>query len=174
MEAGTAALFGVRAGPSIRLVCLPLGLPTTSARAPSASPSRKKAGSPLGRDVKVEDACRPGLFTVDVDDSLEVAAHRMDQAQLGALAVVDGQRVVGTITERGLVRAIARAADPADVPVAAYASSSPHTASVEQDARAVVQRMLVLGVRHLPVTSRDGQLIGMVSMRDLLAVEAWA
>jgi CBS domain-containing protein len=120
--------------------------------------------------MKVEDACRPGVFTVDVDDSLEVAAHRMNQAQLGALAVVDGHRLVGIVTERGLVRAIARAADPADVPVAA---SSPHTANVEQDARAVVQRMLVLGVRHLPVTSRDGQLIGMVSMRDLLAVEAW-
>jgi CBS domain-containing protein len=123
--------------------------------------------------MRVEDACRPGLFTVDIDDSLEVAAHRMDQAQLGALAVVDGQRLVG-VTERGLVRAIARAADPADVPVAAYASSGPQTASVEEDARAVVQRMLVLGVRHLPVTSSDGQLIGMVSMRDLLAVEAWA
>jgi CBS domain-containing protein len=123
--------------------------------------------------MRVEDACRPGLFTVDIDDSLEVAAHRMDQAQLGALAVVDGQRLVGIVTERGLVRAIARAADLADIPVAAYASC-PQTASVEQDARAVVQRMLVLGVRHLPVTSRDGQLIGMVSMRDLLAVEAWA
>jgi CBS domain-containing protein len=112
--------------------------------------------------MRVKDACRPGLFTVDIDDSLEVAAHRMDQAQLGALAVVDGQRLVGIVTERGLVRAIARAADPADVPVAAYASSAPQTASV------------VLGVRHLPVTSSDGQLIGMVSMRDLLAVEAWA
>jgi CBS domain-containing protein len=124
--------------------------------------------------MRVEDACRPGLFTVDIDDSLEVAAHRMDQAQLGALAVVDGQRLVGIVTERGLVRAIARAADPTDVPVAAYASSAPQTASVEQDARAVVQRMLVLGVRHLPATNSDGQLIGMVSMRDLLAVEALA
>jgi CBS domain-containing protein len=123
--------------------------------------------------MRVEDAWRPGLFTVDVDDSLEVAAHRMDRAQLGALAVVDGQRLVGIVTERGLVRAIARAADPADVPVATYASSSLQTAKVEQDARAVVQRMLVLGVRHLPVTSSDGQLIGMVAMRDLLAVEAW-
>lgn len=100
--------------------------------------------------MRVEDACRPGLFTVDIDDSLEVAAHRMDRAQLGALAVVDGQRLVGIVTERGLVRAIAGAADPADVPVAAYASSGPQTASVDQDARAVIQRMLVLGVRHLP------------------------
>ena len=124
--------------------------------------------------MRVKDAYRPGLFTVDIDDSLEVAAHRMDQAQLGALAVVDGQRLVGIVTERGLVRAIARAADPTAVPVAAYASSGPHTASVDQDARAVVQRMLVLGVRHLPVTNSDGQLIGMVSMRDLLAVEALA
>lgn len=124
--------------------------------------------------MRVKDACRPGLFTVDIDDSLEVAAHRMDQAQLGALAVVDGQRLVGIVTERGLVRAIARAADPTDDPVVAYASFGPHTASVDQDARAVAQRMLVLGVRHLPVTNSDGQLIGMVSMRDLLAVEALA
>ena len=135
---------------------------------------RRGQPAPAARDMRVEDAFRPGLFTVDVDDSLEVAAHRMDQAQLGALAVVDGHRLVGIVTERGLVQAIARAADPADVPVAAYASSVPQTASVEQDARAVVQRMLVLGVRHLPVTTSDGQLIGMVSMRDLLAVEAWA
>jgi CBS domain-containing protein len=66
--------------------------------------------------MRVEDACTPGLFTVDIDDSLEVAARRMDQAQFGALAVVDGQRLVGIVTERGLVRAIARAVDPADVP----------------------------------------------------------
>jgi CBS domain-containing protein len=58
--------------------------------------------------------------------------------------------------------------------VAASSSPGPQTASVEQDARAVAQRMLVLGVRHLPVTNSDGQLIGMISMRDLLAVEAWA
>jgi CBS-domain-containing membrane protein len=62
--------------------------------------------------MRVEDACRPGLFTVDIDDSLEVAAHRMDRAQLGALAVVDGQRLVGIVTERGLVRAIARRPTP--------------------------------------------------------------
>jgi CBS domain-containing protein len=46
------------------------------------------------------------------------------------------------------------------------------TALVAGPAMAAVP--LVLGVRHLPVTSRDGQLIGMVSMRDLLAAEAWA
>jgi hypothetical protein len=51
MEGGTLALLGVRAGPSIRVVCLPLGLPRPRPGPPSASPSRKKAGSPLGRET---------------------------------------------------------------------------------------------------------------------------
>jgi CBS domain-containing protein len=33
--------------------------------------------------------------------------------------------------------------------------------------------MLDLGIRHLPVTVGKSKLVGMVSMRDLLAVEAW-
>jgi CBS domain-containing protein len=77
----------------------PIRVPLTTEEPPSrpvlrqaASEGRVHAGE---RDMTVEDACRPGLFTVDIDDSLEVAAHRMDQAQLGALAVVDGQRLVG-------------------------------------------------------------------------------
>jgi hypothetical protein len=44
MEGGTVALLGVRAGPSIRLVCLPLGLPTTSARAPQCFAKPQEGG----------------------------------------------------------------------------------------------------------------------------------
>ena len=66
-----------------------------------------------------------------------------------------------------------RAANPADVLVSAHATFRPETADVGEDSRAVARRMLDLGVRHLPVTAGDGQLVGMVSMRDLLAVEAW-
>jgi CBS domain-containing protein len=52
--------------------------------------------------MRVEDACRPGLFTVDINDSLEVAAHRMNQAQLGVLAVGDGQ-LIGMVSMRDLL-----------------------------------------------------------------------
>jgi CBS domain-containing protein len=95
------------------------------------------------------------------------------------------------------------AANPADVWVSAHASFRPETAHVEEDSRDVARpmlermklkdiyrpdavtvdpdedlataarRMLELGVRQLPVTVGDDQLVGMVSMRDLLAVEAW-
>jgi CBS domain-containing protein len=59
--------------------------------------------------LQLERTCRSQIFTVDVDDSLAVAARRMDQAQVAALAVLDGSRVVATISARDVVRAITRA-----------------------------------------------------------------
>jgi CBS domain-containing protein len=121
--------------------------------------------------MRLKEVHRPELLTVDIDDNLAVAARRMEQAQVGALAVVAGERMVGLITERDVVRATARETDPAGVTVAAY-SSGPEPAGVEEASRQVVQRIPDLEIHNLPVTTSDGRLIGMVSMRDLLAVEA--
>jgi CBS domain-containing protein len=124
--------------------------------------------------MKLKDIYRPDTVTIDVDDDLAAAARRMELAQVGALAVVDeAGKLIGIFTERGLVRATARAANPADVLVSAHTSFRPETADIEEDSRDVARRMLDLGVRHLAVTVGDDQLVGMVSMRDLLAVEAW-
>jgi CBS domain-containing protein len=124
--------------------------------------------------MRLKDIYRPDAVTIDLHDDLAAAARRMELAQVGALAVVDkAGQLVGIFTERDLVRAIARAANPADVLVSAHASFRPETADVDEDSRDVARRMLELGVRHLPVTAGEGQLVGMVSMRDLLAVEAW-
>jgi CBS domain-containing protein len=123
--------------------------------------------------MKLKDVYRPDAVTVDPDHDLATAARRMESTQVGALAVVDeAGQPVGIFTERDLVRATARAANPASVSVSAHASFRPETADVEEDSRDVARRMLELGVRHLPVTA-EGQLVGMVSMRDLLTVEAW-
>jgi CBS domain-containing protein len=125
--------------------------------------------------MRLKDIYRPDPVTIDLDDDLAAAARRMEQEQVGALAVVDeASQLVGILTERDLVRATARAAaHPAEVLVSAHASFRPETADVEEDSRDVARRMLELGVRHLPVTAGNGRLVGMVSMRDLLAVETW-
>jgi CBS domain-containing protein len=112
--------------------------------------------------MKLKDVYRPDAVTIDLGDDLAAAARRMELAQVGALAVVDeGGRLVGILTERDLVRATARAAaHPAGVLVSAHASLRPETADVEEDSRDVARRILELGVRHLPVTAGDGQLVG--------------
>jgi CBS-domain-containing membrane protein len=70
--------------------------------------------------MKLKDIYRPDTVTIDVDDDLATAARRMELARVGALAVVDeAGQLVGIFTERDLVRATARAANPADVLVSA-------------------------------------------------------
>ena len=97
----------------------------------------------------------------------------MVEKKVGSLAVLEGDQVTGIITERDLAAALAASADPTSVNAAAYASTEVKTAGLEEDSRDVARRMLEAGIRHLPV-DREGRMVGMVSMRDLLALETWA
>ena len=62
--------------------------------------------------MKVSDLQQHELFTAQADESLEVAADRMSWHQVGALPVLEGQHLVGIITERDLSVALAEGADP--------------------------------------------------------------
>ena len=71
-----------------------------------------KAGS-RGKEaaVKVQDVYRVGVFSVDGADPLSEAASRMQFNEIGSLAVFEGSRFAGIVTERDLVRALAEGAD---------------------------------------------------------------
>lgn len=123
--------------------------------------------------MRIEDLYVPEARTCGASDPLSHAATQMAAAEVGALAVVDNaQNLVGIISERDMVRAMAREREPGSVPVAAYASSAVQTAALDEDSSAVARRMLDAGIRHLPVVD-DGHVVGMLSMRDLLAFETW-
>ncbi|HEX6207279.1 MAG TPA: CBS domain-containing protein, partial [Actinomycetota bacterium] len=100
------------------------------------------------------------------------AAGRMQYQEIGSLAVLEHGKLVGILTERDLARALADGVDPAETPVGAYMTEEPVTVTPEADAASVAATMLDLGVRHIPVME-GGQVIGMVSSRDLLSLEAW-
>lgn len=115
----------------------------------------------------------PGLRTCRAKDLLPDAARQMTFAEVGALAVLDdADELVGIISERDLVWALASYEDPRTVEVGECASPTVQTVETDEHSSAVAKRMLDAGVRHLPVVER-GQLVGMVSMRDLFAVETW-
>ncbi|HVS05820.1 MAG TPA: CBS domain-containing protein [Candidatus Dormibacteraeota bacterium] len=122
--------------------------------------------------MKVETIFRPGVVSAHVDENLKSAATRMRAEDISALAVVEAGSLVGILTERDLVQAIADGADPEVTPVASYASFRPAAAEPDEDIRDVAARMLELGVRHLPVV-RGTDILGMISARDLLAHETW-
>jgi CBS domain-containing protein len=111
------------------------------------------------------------LFTAQVEETLDEAADRMNWHQVGALPVFDGQQLVGIITERDLTAALAEGADPAGTPVSEYTTPAPTVLGPDSELVEAAHRMLELGVRHLPVL-RDGRLVGVLSIRDLLAPTA--
>ena len=119
----------------------------------------------------VDDLYRPGAIAAAADDSLEQIADRLQDKDVSALVILDGYRLAGIITERDLVRAVADRRDPADVTASDYMTWEPATVDLDTPLAEVARRMLAHGIRHLPVVVA-GDVIGMVSARDLLELES--
>jgi CBS domain-containing protein len=91
----------------------------------------------------------------------------MEGSELGSLAVVEGLRLLGLITERYIRRAVANGTD-LDSPVSAVKSDDPDTFDPDLDVWDAASWIAESGYRHLPVVGDDGDLLGVVSIRDLL------
>jgi len=123
--------------------------------------------------MKVRAVYRQEVLVADSDESLIDVAGRMQFEEVGSLAIIEHGRLVGIITERDLARALSDGVDPVETPVADYMTAEPVTVSPDTEASAAAAAMLDLGVRHLPVME-EGRVVGMVSSRDLLSIEAWS
>ncbi|MBV9291131.1 MAG: CBS domain-containing protein [Frankiales bacterium] len=121
--------------------------------------------------MQVAEIMTRASVTESPADSLRDAAGLMWKKQTGSLLVMDGAELLGIVTERDLMKAVARGADLDATPVSAVMTRSvltvePHT-SLHDAARHMASRW----IRHLPVVV-DGAVVGMVSQRDLCGVLA--
>lgn len=108
------------------------------------------------------------LVTIDPGATLRGAAHQLYADTIGALAVEGEEGIVGVFTERDLVDAIARGADPDRATVADHLSSPVVTARPGDPVLDVALQMLDGGIRHIPLVDDVGRAQGMVSLRDLI------
>jgi CBS domain-containing protein len=119
--------------------------------------------------VNVRSIFRPAVVSVESDERLVDAAERMQNEQVGSVVVTVGGRFVGILTERDLTRAVAEGADPKVDTAGDYMTAAPAAVHLDADLHEVASTMFEFQCRHLPVVSdRGGQVIGMVSIRDLL------
>jgi CBS domain-containing protein len=106
------------------------------------------------------------------DDDLAAAARKMWEQQTGSLLVLEGEDLVGIITERDVLRAVATGT-PLDTPVSEVMSKELITVEPGTSLREAARIMTERWIRHLPVLE-SGRLVGVVSQRDLAGVLAGA
>lgn len=104
-------------------------------------------------------------------DPLRGAANLMWKQQTGSLLVMEGEELLGIVTERDLMKAVAGGADLDTTPVSAVMTRAVLTVTPETSLREAAKHMSERWIRHLPVLV-DGKVVGMVSQRDLCAVLA--
>jgi citrate synthase len=131
------------------------------------------ADGPANRDGVVirtvaEVMSRPAL-TVEGHESVAVAATRMQERGIGSVVVVEGDKPIGILTERDLLRFASVGADAESSAVSEWMTRDPYTFGSSESCVDAFARLSEHGFRHIPVVD-DGVLAGIVSMRDLMRV----
>jgi CBS domain-containing protein len=107
------------------------------------------------------------VLAVEPAATLVDAAAQMHRRRVGAVVVLSGGRLVGILTERDILRAVATGR--VDAPVSEAMTATPETIEADEPSGQAAALMIHGGFRHLPVI--DGKtVVGMVSIRDLVRV----
>jgi CBS domain-containing protein len=119
----------------------------------------------------VADVMTSDPYVVSREASAVEAARMMDEQNIGSVPVVDGNRLVGIVTDRDIaVRVVAAALDPNRTTVGEIATANLHSATPDESIDEVYERMAVWRVRRIPVVDGDGdgQIVGMLAQADLV------
>jgi CBS domain-containing protein len=119
--------------------------------------------------ARIADVMRPDFIEVAPEDTLGEVAERMTMKNVGAVVVKDFGRLIGILTERDMLKAMAARVHTSEARVRQWMTADPITASAETDVEEASRIMLENGFRHLPVVDENGRVVGVVSLRRVVA-----
>ena len=115
------------------------------------------------------DVMRAEVIEVAPEDTLGEVAERMSAVNVGAVVVKDYGRLIGILTERDMLKAMAARVHTSEARVRQWMTEEPLTASAEMGVEEAAQVMLEHNFRHLPVLDDAGAVVGLVSLRRVVA-----
>ena len=108
------------------------------------------------------------LLTVEPGLGLKAVAERMVAKDVGAVLVIDAGRLVGILTERDIMRAVAGGMTDETL-VSDWMTRDPETMEPDETTRQAAVLMIHGGFRHMPIMDGD-EVVGMLSIRDLMRI----
>ena len=120
----------------------------------------------MGQSIK--DVMTSDPRTVDADQSVAYAAKMMRDEDVGLAPVVEGDKLIGMLTDRDIaIRVVAEDKDPNQVTAREVASNQVVTIDPQQDLSEALRIMAKHQMRRLPVVEEDGRLVGVVAQADV-------
>ena len=118
--------------------------------------------------MPVKDLIKRKVVIIEPDDPVKLAAKRMEDKLVGSLVVIDGDRPVGIITDRDIaLRVVAREKSP-DTPVKEVMTKDPVTIREDATFFELTKTFRDAAVRRLIVVDKDGKLVGLISIDDVM------
>ncbi len=116
----------------------------------------------------IKDAMTANPRTIEQDGTVVDAARIMRDEDTGIVPIVEGERLMGTITDRDItIRVVAEGKSPESTKVVEIASREIVTIDPQQDLDEALRLMARHQVRRLPVVEEDGRLVGIVAQADI-------
>lgn len=108
------------------------------------------------------------VFTATPHETVEAICALLHARRVGAMVVMDGDRLAGIVSERDMVRALAEGGAAAlSRPVSQFMTQDVLVATPNESVDSLLSKMTDRRIRHLPICER-GRLIGIVSIGDLV------
>jgi CBS domain-containing protein len=118
--------------------------------------------------TRVVDVMTRGVRTMKPADSIQFAAQTMNELDVGALPVCDGERLVGMVTDRDIaLRCVAPGLAGDRTPVQRILSTDVRYCHEDQTVDEAAEMMQAARIRRLPVIDADRHLVGIVSLGDI-------
>ena len=116
----------------------------------------------------IADIMTRGVATVGRDETLQAAARRMREMDVGALPVTDGRALAGMITDRDIaIRGVAEGMVAQEALVADVMTEEVAFCNETDSVEAVMAQMGDAQVRRLPVLGANREIVGIVALADL-------
>jgi len=117
--------------------------------------------------IKVSEIMSRKLVTASENETLSVAAERMLQSKTSSVLVLSDGKPVGIVTEKDFVKFFAFKV-PYDEPLKNHMSRNLVTVDEDTSVNDARNILVTHRIRHLPVVNKNGEAVGMITVRDIL------